>query len=276
MRNPIHRISPELWFALRPTVCRVLGKLSIFHQSYTPFVVFSTPRSGSTLLIKSLQRHPQIVTRDEVLNPADPACVEGSPIESLRRVYLPQPPSVEAVGCKIHYMQSPFGKDVSFEGSDTDMACEWLRRSKPDLKVIHLIRENRLRVQVSLLLAHASNRWFLPRSSSLDDRNGKPKRVALDVDAWADYMARTAKRRKEVFSNFDQESVFRVTYTELVQDWDGATGRLQSFLGVEPCAIPQETRKQNPEPLAELIENYAEVESVLRGTDQEWMLDDEY
>lgn len=96
------------------------------------------------------------------------------------------------------------------------------------------------------------------------------------MDTWADYMARTAKRRKEVFSNFDPESVFSVTYSELVQDWDGATRRLQSFLGVEPCAIPQATRKQNPEPLAELIENYAEVESVLRGTDQEWMLDDEH
>jgi hypothetical protein len=39
-------------------------------------------------------------------------------------------------------------------------------------------------------------------------------------------------------------------------------------------SISQQTRKQNPEPLSKLIENYDQVRAALQGTEQEWMLDD--
>lgn len=275
MRNPIHLISPDFWFSIRPSVFRILGKLSIFHQSYAPFVVLSTPRSGSTLLIQSLRQHPQIVTRDEILNPSDPDYIEGSPDKSLRRVYLPQPLSIKAVGCKIHYMQSPFGDDIPFEGSSIQEACAWLEKSKPDLKVIHLVRENRLRVQVSLLLAHASNRWFVPRSSGLEVTEGNKMKVTVDIEAWQHYMKRTEMKRRKVFSCFMKHPVEQVKYSELVQDWSDTIQRVQAFLDVKPQLVPQQTRKQNPEPLSELIDNYGEVKAFLQGTDQEWMLEED-
>jgi uncharacterized protein with von Willebrand factor type A (vWA) domain len=80
--------------------------------------------------------------------------------------------------------------------------------------------------------------------------------------------------RKEALSFFEGHDMLRVTYADLINNWDETTRHIQTFLDVTPQPLKQSTRKQNPYPLSELITNYDEVATALRDTDREWMLEE--
>jgi LPS sulfotransferase NodH len=264
MRNPIHRLSPSFWLKLRPPLFRGLGLVGVFNRRYTPFMVLTRSRSGSNLLARALGDHPQIVSLGEVLRTYNPDLehVVGDLVESVKRIYVPHPPSIQAVGFKLLYQQ----------GSEDRTAWHWLRDHLPNLKIIHLVRENALRVRVSFLIAMATGRWVKAKQSNKKSGE-KPTSVHLDLSEWQDSMDHMNALRDEALSFFDSYDLLRVTYEEMTTEWDETTRRVQSFLNVTPQPLTKKTRKQNPQPLSTLISNYDEVASALRGTPQEWMLE---
>lgn len=265
MRNPIHRISPSLWFELRPSLFRGLGFVGFFNRAYTPFLVLTRSRSGSTLLTRTLGDHPNVIARGEILrtyNPL-PEHVEGDLVESVRRVYIPYPPRIQAVGFKLLYQQ----------GADDRTAWQWIQDHVPDLKIIHLVRENTLRVHVSFLIAMATDEWVKAKRPS-QMANQKPESVHLDLSEWRDSIDYMNGLRDEALSFFSNRDLLRVTYEEMITEWDETTQRVQQFLNVPPKTLTKKTRKQNPQPLSELITNYDEVAQSLRNTSKEWMLEE--
>jgi LPS sulfotransferase NodH len=275
MRNPIYRYDPTLWSKIRPSLFRLLSRFSVYDHSYTPFIVLTTPRSGSTLINHSLGRHPEVRTYGEVLSAFNPLCVDDDPVASVQRTFLPHPSHIGAVGCKLFYQRHINLTNTTFKDSPMEEVWTWLHRSRPDLKIIHLARENRLRAHVSWMLAVSSGQWVMNRSTGTqgpdDDRR---KTITLDIEEWKFQMRRTQALRNEVLSHFADHDILHVTYTDLATDWGPTVQRIQSFLGVRVTSISQQTRKQNPEPLSKLIENYDQVRAALQGTEQEWMLDD--
>jgi LPS sulfotransferase NodH len=156
---------------------------------------------------------------------------------------------------------------------DTRTAWKWLRDHLPDLKIIHLVRENTLRVHVSLLIGQETKEWRVAMHN--DRRSQKPESVQVDLSEWEQRSEYLEKLRDEALSFFSNHEMLRVTYAELTGSWDETTQRIQTFLGVTPHPLAKKTRKQNPQPLSELIANYDEVAAALRGTEREWMLEEE-
>jgi LPS sulfotransferase NodH len=263
MPNPIHQLSPKLWYELRPAINRGLGLIGIFSRKYTPFLILTRSRSGSTLLTRALQSHPHVIARGEVLrthNPS-PEHVRNGPVESVRRVYIPYPRRVQAVGFKLFYWHNDDGHE----------AWKWLRTQYPALKIIHLSRENRLRVYVSLMISLQNQKWVRAAHSTTGSQQSKP--VYIDVQKWHDQMHSVNAARDTAVSFFEGHDMLNVTYADLTKNWSETTKRIQTFLGVSPQTLKQRTIKQNPYRLSELIKNYDEVDAALTGSDYEWMLE---
>ena len=268
MRNPIHRLSPQLWYELRPSIHRGVELMGVFSRHYTPFLILTRSRSGSTLLTRTLQSHPHVIARGEVLrtyNPL-PEHVHDDPVENVRRVYIPYPRHVQAVGFKLFYTHNDDGHE----------AWKWLRTQYPALKIIHLTRENRLRVRVSYLISRETRKWVKTVSTmgetTMSERQ-PPTRVHLNLSKWYERMHYVDDVRDAAISFFEGHDMLNVTYADLTKNWSETTKRIQTFLGVVPRTLKQRTIKQNPYQLSELITNYDEVDAALTGTDYEWMLE---
>ena len=60
----------------------------------------------------------------------------------------------------------------------------------------------------------------------------------------------------------------------MVADLQEAFGSVQAFLGLTPRPLAVNLVRQNPDPLATLIENFDEVYAEFRGTPEAWMFED--
>ena len=238
--------------------------IGLFSRQYTPFLILTRSRNGSTLLTRALSSHPCLIARGEVLRSSPPHAehVKGDPVESVRRVYMPYPRHIQAVGFKLMY---------GHHGDDWP-AWKLLREHLPTLKIIHLTRENRLRVWVSYLISKATQKWV---NSSRDIREpSKPNRVHVNLSDWKTQMESYDTLRRDAISFFEGHDMLRVTYADLINDWKETTHRIQTFLDVTPQPLNRTTKKQNPHALSDLITNYDEVAATLRGTEYEWMLEE--
>ena len=72
---------------------------------------------------------------------------------------------------------------------------------------------------------------------------------------------------------FRQHQKLTLFYEDLVDDQEEALGQVQAFLGVDPGPLTVTLRKQNPEPLPELLENYDELSRAFCFTPHAWMFD---
>ena len=143
--------------------------------------------------------------------------------------------------------------------------AEWL--TDQNIGVIHLIRKNKLKVLVSRLIArkrgvYVSTEPVSPVTVSVDTRDllGNLRR-----------MDRLVEQHKEQFSGLPY---MEVHYEDILANRRVEFDRIADFLNVELSADSQsKVVKTSSDGLIDLIDNYADVCSVLRGTEFEQHLD---
>jgi hypothetical protein len=143
---------------------------------------------------------------------------------------------------------------------------------------ILLDRENRLRKIISSLIAHEDrNRYHHKETMKV-----KRKKVYIDVTNVAiDYQSKPLLtflsdyqvEMTSVSKYFKHKNYLSLTYEKDIQD-DPLKGYLRvcDFLGLKPKKVSVKLSRTNPFPVKDMIENFDEVESVLNGTNYEWML----
>lgn len=252
------------------------------------------------MLVQALNSSPEITCFGEVFSPIGGVVeffVEGydnfsaeamslrsqDPIRFLEeRIYCRHPEEVRAVGFKLAY-----GHFWSFPG-----LLERLIEDR-ELRVVDLRRHNLLRMLVSLKLAQATGvfmeesrrrvtlanlliaarhplkvlerlrqRLRLSRASSAAPR----ARVTVSPQELFDFVVRTRITAANHAEVFREHPTLPVYYEDLVDRRDEVFREAQSFLGVEPGPLTVTLRRQNPEPLSELIENYDELYEAFKGT----------
>jgi hypothetical protein len=198
------------------------------------------------------------------------------------RIFCPYPEDVRAVGFKLHY-----GQLLGFEG-----LAERLTEDR-EIHVLHLRRRNLLRMFVSLKLAEATGvfledtrpkattvnplaaaRHPLKAASRLRRRLRPPRatgkaaraRVTVKADELFEFIVKTRMRAVNHEELFREHRNLPVFYEDLLDRRDEVFREAQSFLGVEPGPLTVTLRKQNPEPLRELIENYDELYEAYEDT----------
>ena len=221
-------------------------------RDYRPFIVLCRSRTGSTLLVSMLNSHPQVRCDAEAakrLNGRPPSKV-------LDGIYGRQAPSVRAKGFKIFYIHPLDQSKSPIWGQLAGM---------PDLHVIHLRRRNILRTVVSRKIAGLEGVWTKPTGV---ERDGEVERVSFDGDELRREFEQTRRWEGQGEARFPDQPMLQMVYEDLEADAAGEFRRATDFLGVPFVAPTTHLQRQHPQPLAELIENYGELEVAFRDT--EW------
>jgi LPS sulfotransferase NodH len=208
--------------------------------------------------------------------------------------------AVRAVGFKFHYDHFWFHADLL----PTLIADDGLH-------VIHLQRRNQLRSFVSLKIAEQTGAWLdldptkhrrqtlarkLTWSNAADAARHPVRAVGRIRSFLAPVNAAPSHERQPLTLSHDEcvahfyrvhhqvehfGNLFRehratvITFEELVADRDRVLGAIYEFLNVAPAPSANTTlRRQNPEPLRELIANFEELRASFAGTEYEPWFDD--
>jgi len=271
-------------------------------SEYVRFLILSGARTGSHMLAQALNSSPKITCFREVFNPLQDFIqfdVEGydnfsaqalslrsqDPVRFLEeRIFCRYPEEVSAVGFKFHY-----GQFWGFPG-----LLERLVEDR-ELRVLHLKRQNLLRMLVSLKLARATGvfmedtrrkvtlanllraaRYPLKAAERLRRRLRSPKafrnasraRVTVSAEELFNFIVRTRMVAAHHDNLFDGHSKRAVWYEDLVDHREEVFSESQSFLGIEPRPLIVTLRRQNPEPLRELIANYDGLYEAFKNTSE--------
>lgn len=239
------------------------------------FIVLSTQRSGSTFLVTALSSHPRIHCYEEIflrtnhnsetyltyrtatLNRRLAHLFQRKQLiaEYLMNLYTASEPSGDAVGFKLMYPQIRQLPEIT----------AWIKEHK--IKVIHLIRQNTLKVIVSHQAAKKRKLYHLTRPlEQVSKIHLPPRKVKTSLV----YLTQQVQKYRRIFAD---NPYLEVTYESFVAHQDYETQRILQFLQIEPfIPLTSPLVKINPDSLPELIENYEEITRVLRGTTFEQFL----
>jgi hypothetical protein len=227
------------------------------------FVVLAVPRTGSWNLVEMLRSHPNIAANGELLNPDDRGWWtrrDGlSELELLRLGFSEDPRrrkrEVLAVGIKVLDVQ--VGQGSAHRGLLDRLAEDG------ELRVIILRRRNLAEALRSQMQAEQTGRWLARTGEDLVP----PPKVRLSAAECWSFFRRAERFYDAVERRFALHRTLHVTYEDLCFDQRRQLERLQRFLGVPPCRLSgADVRKQEHRPLAETVENHAELRTAFEGT----------
>ena len=231
------------------------------HMNYKKFVVLTRDRTGSNMLIQSLNSHPRIAADYEVFA----KLYDRSEAEIMSRTYGRQPFYIRAKGFKIFYYHPQDAADSSV----------WdMLQAIDGLRVIHLKRRNILNALVSSRIAYQTGVYGVRNdreaSTYMDDLptiHFTPEELEADFHKnrqWEDWGKRT----------FENKPMLDVAYEDIASDLSREVGRIVEFLGLPPHTPKTDFRKQRSRSLSETIENYGELKAHFQDTDWKTFFDD--
>jgi LPS sulfotransferase NodH len=230
---------------LQRTYFRLFG-----HPIHQRFAIVGNARTGSNFLLDGLKTSPSVRTYHEIF--ADHNRKVGKDFDKiLSTVFAYESKSTQVVGFKVfynHLTEEEWSKLVAYK----------------DLKVIHLLRRNRLRTVISLEIAFKTGEWTKSKNNSSGPRE---KRVRLEPSKLIKRLEQIEEGECATRVRFLDREILDIFYEDLVQNPKQTFAIVGAYLGVggiDPDRI--RLRKQNPESLRQLIVNYDEVEAVLKNT----------
>jgi len=223
---------------------RVLG-----HQIDQRFAIIGHARTGSNYLLNGLKSSPSIRMYHEIF--ADHNRQIGKDFDKIfSTIFQYESKATRIVGFKIFY------NHLTEEEWKKFMACK-------DLKVIHLIRRNRLRTIISLEIAFKTGQWMKSKNSG----RLTEKRITLDPSKLIERLEQIENEEAAARARFRDRQTLEIVYEELVQAPQEVFASVGRYLGIDGIDSGRiRLKRQNPETLQQLIVNYDEVKAKLKNT----------
>ncbi len=235
-------------------------------SDYVRFVCIGYARTGSTLLMRSLDNHSRIVGFGEIVKNIDrypqhyhefennQALFERDPVRFLQTmVFRKYPPPIAAVGFKIFYHHAP--REAAWGRGVWDYLL-----GQPELRVLHLKRRNKLKTLLSEKQAGETEEWIKYSGDK------EPAAVAIAPAEAEAFFERLAAWEAEYDALFAGHSHCEVVYEQLTRDLPGGLRQIQAFLGVPQEDVHPGTEKRPRRTLAAQIANYAELKAHFGAT----------
>ncbi|HEY8935215.1 MAG TPA: Stf0 family sulfotransferase [Cyclobacteriaceae bacterium] len=222
------------------------------NYSYTPFVILCAPRSGSTLLHTCLNFHPHIKSYGEILREHFESNNIDKNVTGLvkRLAFKPHSVNCKAVGLKVFY---------EYYNQSHYAACFQEVVDRKDVKIIHLIRKDILKLYVSLKIAERTNVWSTGKTST---HERGVDQITIDT---ADYLQFRNEywQHQQLFTNmFQDHAMLEISYEALAEHPDDVLKHVQQFLGVKPQQLKTLLKKQSKDDVKMHITNYDEVQKL--------------
>jgi LPS sulfotransferase NodH len=246
----------------------------------TAFVVFTSPRSGSSWLIDLLDSHPRIAAYAELFLPGDRTEVqygsrdlprfEATLDERRRLTFVParlgyarrifaRRDGIGAAGFKLMY-----GHPHVHPGLLPYLAA---RRAR----AIHLVRENRLAQIVSQKTAEARGQFRAHEGEAVAAAT-----IRLDIDETRQKLSELQGEQEQARQTLRRFrlAAHEVTYERIAASQSEELAGIAAFLGVEPRAWEARSTlaQMNPGSLRDIVQNVDEVEPGLAASGDAWML----
>ncbi len=232
------------------------------------FVIITLPRSGSTVLVKTLDMHPQIFCAGELFYfPGKIYHTEcqfpfwrikalGNKINYLinfpnvlirlgrfmNSFYNHQKPGYKAVGFKLMYQHILYMPGI----------MDYLKKN--NIKVILLTRKNLLRNVLSDMKARESGVYH----NELDAAKNASKKLHVSLQLLSERMKETGRWAKKLESVSTGMDTLKIDYADFV-NWEEMTGKVFDFLDVSREKIQPATERLNSPALENMIDNFEEV-----------------
>jgi LPS sulfotransferase NodH len=240
-------------------------------RDYARFMILGRSRVGSTYLMRLLNSHPEAVMYPAVYHSIDAkigrpyigdmdaplALRQKDPVAFLDQyIYRDYPGYIRACGFKLFYSHAR-------EASQQPL-WSYIERS-PEIRIIHLQRKSLLRNIVSGLIARKTGRYI--------DYRGTPssKAISLGTDELRSHFERLRRQQARHRETFRHHQVLDIYYEDLVDDFSVQMRNIQRFLGLSVrLDLSGGIRRQNPEPIRDLVVNFDELKLYFEGTEWEW------
>lgn len=240
----------------------------------TPFVVVGAERTGSNLIVDMLATHPDIASAGELFNPRlieegrlDTQVPDGIDAAALMRLRREDPGACldalvgaaarqgrRAVGCKLLY----------YHMLSDDRVVERLL-SMPGLRVVHLVRRDRVARYVSHVRAERTDLWWSAPSDDEAQRRGRgdveidPRMLLWDMQ----FVEQLEERTRATFAGVRG---VEIAYEDFAADLDGTAARVLELLGVPRAPLVPQSQKQGDSDVRKRIVNWEDLRAVFRGT----------
>ena len=246
--NKFRKLPQKLGKVIEYQIGSIVG-----HTNYSRFAIIGNARTGSNFLMDGIMSSGSVYMFHEIF--ADHNRKIGSDFDKIiSKLYRRKGKRIRHVGVKIFYYH------LTNE--------EWTKLlTHDDFKLIHIVRQNRLRTITSLEIALKTDQWVATPSSI---NNNKEKTVRINTTNLIKRIEKIHQEEIKTRERFKGRSLLEVAYENLITNPNEEFKKIKNFLGlpyIKPNAIKY--KKQNPEGLMELIVNFEEVEQALNGTPYE-------
>jgi len=216
-------------------------------QTYPIFIILGHPRTGTSLLHTYLNSHPQLLSLNEAL----------SNEANLTNLLSPKPFFIKAVGFKFFY---EYIKNEDKQLILFNLLKNW------EVKIINIKRKNLLRIYASLLIAEKTQEWSSTESNT---KNHKSITINAEECEKAFYQYKSLEKIADEFVAQSNAKIIEVEYESYIEFPDLYNYKILKFLGLKPIKLHSLLKKQNPEPLENLISNYTELKDYFKNSEFE-------
>lgn len=256
---------------------------------YQRFVIISYLRSGTHLLRTALESHPAIRCQTEIFNsdnPNLPYSLDTSTQEVLNnQVYK----NINAKTTRVGFvLQAYHPNDLkAFPGirANPHWSNIWdMLKAMPDLKVIHLRRNNLLKRHLSHVQARTSGQWHnwkaetlnnislieAPPATHIDRYDVKQHIHSLNAEVLEQDFNEVESWHKFAEQKLDNKASIKLSYENLHRNFDNECRKALEFLGVDNIELQSSVRKLENRSLRASIKNYDELKK--RFSTSPWSL----
>ncbi len=220
-------------------------------KKYKKFIIISHARSGSNLLLQSLQNNPHISASDELFAGHYRKNQESFDL-IMSNLFSEKETQISLVGCKIFYYhlnEQEWNKFVNIS----------------DLMIIHLKRKNFFRTLTSMKIASKTQKW-----GSTNKKSNIPlsqKVVKFNCENLKKRIEQIESWQIETEARFKNHKIHNIYYEDMISNPNVEIKELSRFLDLDTeLNFSPKLKKQNPESLSDLIENYQEIYSYFENT----------
>lgn len=244
-------------------------------KNTTKFILLARQRTGSTVIVHSLDQHPEIYCDGEIFCPGKKKHHPSVQFPFIKYLRTSKP--------YIKYLQIPWGLmhtnsflKTFFQQTEADTTtCVgfklmlsqikmfpllhfWL--DKDDIKKVVLVRDNALDILVSGQLAKRSGISHVNKGENRPDF-----RITLKTRTLKNKLRKIEQDNRRLYEYAADSNALLLRYENLF-NWEKTMKQLQNFLNVKQTTLPAVHRKRSRRSLKDNIENFNEVASELSGS----------